>query len=120
MPEVKIKEDKEGEDFEITVLHLEGGIDAYNSELLSSKLLELIEQGSKKIIIDCTNLNFISSSGMGVFLAVEDDINSGEGGLKFASLSETILGVFNRVGLTDLFKIYPDVKMAVDDFKKGV
>jgi anti-anti-sigma factor len=120
MPEVKIGEDKSGPNSEVSVLRLEGSIDAYNSELLSAKLMDLIEKGSKKIVIDCSKLKFISSSGMGVFLAVEDDVNEGGGGLKFASVPETILNVFSKVGLTDLFKVYAKEELAVEDFVKGV
>jgi anti-sigma B factor antagonist len=119
MPEIKIGEIKAGTNNDITVLSLEGSIDAYNSELLSEKLMNLIEKGAKKIVVDCSKLKFISSSGMGVFLAVEDDVNDGGGGLKFASVPETVLSVFKKVGLTDLFKVYDKQELAVDDFVKG-
>ncbi|MBL8029217.1 MAG: STAS domain-containing protein [Fibrobacteres bacterium] len=120
MPEVKINEGKAGPNSEVTVIRLEGSIDAYNSELLSASLTNLIDKGSKKIVVDCSRLKFISSSGMGVFLAVEDDVNEGGGGLKFAAVPETILSVFSKVGLTDLFRVYAKEEQAIDDFVKGV
>lgn len=119
MPEVKITETKTGPNSDIAVIYLDGSIDAYNSELLSSQLINLIERGSIKILVDCSKLKFISSSGMGVFLAIEDDILAGGGGLKFSALPEPILSVFTKVGLTDLFKIYANEKMAVEAFLKG-
>ncbi len=120
MPEIKISEYTAGSDSEIKVLVIEGSVDAYNSEILSNKLDDVVKNDFFKIIIDCSKLNFISSSGMGVFLAMEDELTEKGGGFKFISVPDTILNVFKKVGISEIFKIYPNENSAVEDFKKGI
>lgn len=120
MPEINITISSTGPKQDVTLLNLEGSIDAYNSELLSTRLNELIDKGFTKIVVNCSKLKFISSSGMGVFLAIEDDVTGNNGGLKFAAVPETILNVFQKVGLSDLFRIYATETLAVEDFTKGI
>ena len=102
------------------LLCLEGSIDAYNSELLSQKLCDLFKKNICRFVVDCSNLKFISSSGMGVFLSIEDDLISSSGGLKFIKVPETILNVFQKVGLTDIFRICPELASALEDFRQGL
>ena len=100
------------------LLGLEGSIDAYNSELLSQKFTDLLKRNCCRFVVDCASLKFISSSGMGVFLSIEDDLISRKGGLKFIRVPETILNVYQKVGLTDIFSLYPDEASALEDFKR--
>jgi len=120
MPDIKITEYQTGSEKDITVIVLDGSVDAYNSEILSKRLDEVVRKESFKIIIDCTKLNFISSSGMGVFLAMEDELTESGGGFKFVAVPATILNVFKKVGIAEIFKIYSNEKEAVEEFKKGL
>jgi anti-sigma B factor antagonist len=119
MPDIKITEYQPGPDKDVTVLMLDGSVDAYNSEILSKKLDEVMKKNCRKIVINCAKLNFISSSGMGVFLALEDDLAEKGGGFKFVAVPDTILNVFKKVGLADIFKLYDAENSAVEDFNKG-
>src|SRR3989339_1453289 len=116
MPEITILDSVLPDDKDVRLLLLDGSIDAYNSEVLSDKLKELLEQGIYKIIVNCDGLKFISSSGMGVFMSIEDEILENRGGLKFVAVPQKILNVFQKVGLSDIFKIYPDEAGAITDF----
>jgi anti-sigma B factor antagonist len=120
MPDIKITEYQTGANKDVTVIVLDGSVDAYNSEVLSKRLDEMVKKECFKIIIDCAKLNFISSSGMGVFLAMEDELAENGGGFKFIAVPATILNVFKKVGIADIFKIYDDESEAVEEFKKGL
>jgi len=120
MPDIKISEYLTGAKKEVTVILLDGSIDAYNSELLSAKLDEVLSGKNSRIIMECSRLKFISSSGMGVFLAIEDELLDKGGGLKFVAVPDTILNVFQKVGIADIFKIYDTEAAALEDFKRGI
>jgi anti-sigma B factor antagonist len=120
MPDIKISETLTGPDNDIAVLTVDGSVDAYNSEMLSGKLDSILKRKYYKIIVNCRKLNFISSSGMGVFLAMEDDLSEKGGGFKFIAVPATILNVFKKVGISDIFKICADENEAVSDFNKGL
>ena len=120
MPDLKITEHPAGPNKDINVIAVNGSIDAYNSELLSEKLEASLKSGHSRIIVDCTNLTFISSSGMGVFIGCEDDLLDRKGGLKFVGVPEKIANVFKKVGVADLFKMYDSESLAISDFLRGV
>ncbi|MFH0919738.1 MAG: STAS domain-containing protein [Fibrobacterota bacterium] len=120
MPDIKFTEYETGKSKDIKVLMLNGSVDAYNSEMLSEKLEAILQDGHYKIVLECSRLKFISSSGMGVFLAMEDDFLSKGGGLKFVAIPDNIMNVFKKVGLSDIFKTYPQEAAAVDDFNRGI
>jgi len=120
MPDIKFTEYESGKNKDIKVVVLNGSVDAYNSEMLSEKLEAVIKAGFYKVVVDCSKLNFISSSGMGVFLAMEDDFLSHGGGLKFTAIPDNIMNVFKKVGLSDIFKTYAQESQALDDFNRGI
>ena len=48
---------------------LSGEIDIYNAPELKSSLLKLIDEKNGNIIVDCTNLKYIDSTGLGVLIS---------------------------------------------------
>lgn len=120
MPDIKINERQAGSDDSVTIVTLDGSVDAYNSEILSKRLETIVNNDHCRIVIQCAKLTFISSSGMGVFLAMEDELTEKGGGFKFVSVPETILNVFRKVGIAEIFKIYDSEEEALSDFKKGL
>jgi len=120
MNTIEFDEHTVGKNQDIKVLLLNGSVDAYNSQMLADKLNDIIQEGFYKIIMDCSRLRFISSSGMGVFLAMEDDLRRHNGGLKFVVVSDIILNVFKKVGLADIFKIYYQESLAIEEFNREI
>jgi anti-sigma B factor antagonist len=120
MPDIKFTEYETGKSKDIKVLMLNGSVDAYNSETLSEKLEAVLQEGYYKVVVDCSRLKFISSSGMGVFLAMEDDFLLHSGGLKFTAIPDNIMNVFKKVGLSDIFKTYEQEAQAIEAFNRGV
>ena len=114
MPNMNLTEDDYNASSGIKILTIKGSIDAYNSELLFDKLDGFIAKGNYKIIVDCKELDFISSSGMGVFMGIEDDLVDNDGDLKFVNVIDPIISVFDKVGLSGIFKI----STSIDDAAK--
>ena len=114
MPNMNLTEDDYNASSGIKILTIKGSIDAYNSELLFDKLDGFIAKGNYKIIVDCNELDFISSSGMGVFMGIEDDLVDNDGDLKFVNVIDPIISVFDKVGLSGIFKI----STSIDDAAK--
>lgn len=48
----------------VTVMHVDGNIDANSYEQFQSKAEELIEEGARHLLIDLTNSPFVSSAGL--------------------------------------------------------
>ena len=95
------------------ILRLIGEVDASNSVLLDQSMQEFLQQGATFLLIDGTQLGYISSAGLGVFMSYLDDFS--EQGIRFAifGLNEQVTEVFKILGLDRLIQIVPDKSTAI-------
>ena len=90
---------------EIDILVVIGEIDASSSIELDLSIAKSVGDGYKKILIDCSALEYISSAGLGVFMSYIEEI--GEKGIAMViyGLNEKVANNFNILGLADLLLI---------------
>ena len=106
---MKIDEEKsEG----MTLIRIEGRLDTTTYGILESRLIDLIDSGQVRIIIDCSKMDYISSSGLRVFLLALKKIILENGKFILADLQETIREIFEIAGFTTIFEIYGSVEEA--------
>ncbi|MHB8084907.1 MAG: STAS domain-containing protein [Dehalococcoidia bacterium] len=102
----------------VNVLGLSGRLDAYNATELEKKLNALIDSGQYNLVIDLENLEYISSSGLRVFLATLKKTRKEQGDVKLACMQSFIAEVFNISGFTQLFSISDSQEAAVNGFNQ--
>lgn len=96
----------------ISIVELTGKIDTYNSPEFEALVNAAVEDGTNKIIIDCKELSYISSSGLRIMLQGLKKITSANGKFAVCGLNENISEVFKIAGFANIFKIFDDVKAA--------
>jgi len=101
---------------EITILDLTGKIDVNSSKTFQEKFNEIAGRGDKNIILDCSNLSYVSSSGLRIFLMFLKHINKISGKLVVCSMSEIIFEVFEISGFVPIFNITENISDAVNQF----
>ena len=79
-----------------------GELDAHSSLDMDEKMIQLIQDGLSNFYIDCSELTYISSAGLGVFISHLDEINQKFGKLIFAEMRENVKEVFELLGLDKL------------------
>ena len=89
-------------DFIIVEVH--GEVDASSSLQLDEAIVKATEHG-ERVIIDCTNLKYISSAGLGVFMSYIQDIELGKVKLALFGLTESVKNVFEILGLDQLLAV---------------
>lgn len=94
------------------LLILSGEVDASNSVLLDEAIQNLINGGSKSIMVDGQGLEYISSAGLGVFMSYLEDFQEHGIILKIYSLTPRVYEVFKILGLDQLIPILPDKNAA--------
>ena len=82
-----------------------GEVDASSSILLDNAIKETIENGSRKIMIDCSSLDYISSAGLGVFMSYIEEMKKNKVKFVVSGLNEKVRHVFEILGLDQLLKI---------------
>ena len=87
------------------------------SEMINNIFDESLKKGVNKFIFELTELNFISSAGIGAFLGHIKKIKEKKGDMVFVNMPEKIKRVFHAFIITNYFKIVDDVNQALDYFE---
>ena len=88
--------------YQITV---NGEIDASSSIHLDNAISTAIEQNESKIMVDCNDLNYISSAGLGVFMSYLEDFKNNKTRFVIYGLNDKVKYVFELIGLENLLTI---------------
>ena len=86
------------------IVGVSGRIDASNAAAFEQKLLALIGAGETRLVIDCAQLQYISSAGLRVLLVATKRLSDG-GKLALASLNNQIRDVFDIAGFSSILQI---------------
>lgn len=96
-----------------TLVSVEGRIDTTNAGEFEKSIMGVIEGGSTKIILDCSGLNYISSSGLRVFLVVQKKMMAIKGQFRLCNLQPGIKEIFDISGFSSIFSVFPDQEAAM-------
>ncbi len=87
------------------VLRPIGDLDATSSIAMNEKIEQLLNKKKYNILIDCSELDYISSAGLGVFISHMDEIQEKKGKLIFTNQNSRVYSVFDLLGLNQLMTI---------------
>ncbi len=100
------------EDKDYIAINVGGEVDASSSIQVDSTIQAAIADGYKKILINCSGLNYISSAGLGVFMSYIEELELKEINMVIFGLQDKVFHVFQILGLDQLLKIVDDEKAA--------
>lgn len=86
-------------------ISLSGEIDIYNAPELKSSLLGLLEQNMGSIRMDCQDLKYIDSTGLGVLISALRHVKDNNGDIVIKNLKPYIYKIFTITGLDKVFTI---------------
>jgi len=104
---------KEGD---VTVLDVEGQLIVGNRQELKQKVLDELEGGEKRFLIDFEKTGYIDSSGLGVLVSLSKKIREQGGELRLANLNEDLRTLFELTKLDTLFQIADSRDEALTSF----
>jgi anti-sigma B factor antagonist len=83
-------------------------VDVYTAPQLRTFLAELIEdEHVERLVTDCGNLEYIDSTGLGVFVGALKRARAAEKELTLHSLTPRVQKVFEVTGLAKIFVVEP-------------
>ena len=98
------------------IVMLEGKLDVNLSVSLESELDALIDSGSNNLILEISKVEYLSSSGIRVFINMMRKIKDKNGRLVLASVPDVIKKILKTVDLEDLFEVFDSVDDALATF----
>ena len=101
---------------EISILYLKGYLDAHTASDFESALDKLVCEERVRIIVNLSELVYISSAGLGVFMGFIEDIRKKDGDIKMAEPSKKVMRVFELLGFQVLYQIFENEQEAVEKY----
>jgi len=101
---------------DISIYRLKGRLDSNTSKGLEERLFQTISDGSKRMIVDFKDLNYISSDGIRVILIATKAIKREEGQIMFCCMRDYVKEVFEIAGLGSLLPVVATMDDALKAF----
>lgn len=101
---------------DVSVVEVEGQLIVGNRQELKQKVLDLVEQGERRVLIDFSRTGYIDSSGLGVLVSLSKKIRELGGDLRLVGLNEDLQTLFELTKLDTLFRIADTREVGLQSF----
>ena len=109
---MNIKKEKIGD---FSVLKIKGRVDTIHSSALEGEVNQVLDSGEKNLIFNCGGIDYISSSGLRVFLVTQKKVIPLKGKLYLCNLQPAIQEIFRISGFSNLFRIFETQEEALQN-----
>jgi anti-sigma B factor antagonist len=90
-----------------TVLSITGRVDTATAPTLEQAINKEIDLGHRKILLNFSGVNYISSGGLRVLLAAAKKLKQPADKFGLSNLNPEVLKILKLAGFTSIFSIYP-------------
>ena len=102
-----------GKDKDILKVVVSGSLDESNANYLLDCVKDTVLEGRTKVVLDCSQLTYISSMGLGVLARVHSRMKKIGGDVNLAGIQGPVASVMELVKFSRLFHFYPTVEDAI-------
>ena len=98
------------------IMVIQGRLDTITSTVFEKRITELMDQQFTRILVNCSQMDYISSSGLRILLLALKRIAIAGGKFVICGLQENIREIFAISGFNTIFEIYPGEEEALGVF----
>jgi anti-sigma B factor antagonist len=102
----------------VSIIYLNGYLDAHTAPQLENNFSELIDNNKYNIVVNFEDLHYISSAGLGVFMAYIEKIRENAGDIKLSGMSDKVYNIFDLLGFPLLYEIFKSEGEAISKFNE--
>ncbi|MBK8249425.1 MAG: STAS domain-containing protein [Gemmatimonadetes bacterium] len=92
---------------EVCVVDVDGQLIVGNRQELKQKVLDELERGERRFLVDFSQTGYIDSSGLGVLVSLSKKVRESGGQFRLSSLNDDLRTLFELTKLDTLFQIAP-------------
>jgi anti-sigma B factor antagonist len=105
---------------DITVLALSGRLSLGNTLMfLENEIRKMIEQQTRRLVLDLSDLQSIDSAGIGMLVACNGMIEQAGGRLCLAGANGVVAESFHTIHINRIISDYADVDAACESFQQA-
>ena len=119
MEKLIISEEDVNPQEKVVLLNLKGTIETTNAGTLEDVIERIINDRCYKIVVDLSEVTYISSAGWGIFISEIKQVRRESGDIKLAAMRPEVREVFDLLEFNNILKPYPDKVEAIRDFKSA-
>ena len=91
----------------ITILAVEGNLDAEGTQAMEQKVVSLLASGETCLLFDFSELDYINSSGLRVLVLAYQRLKKASGRVAICGIKDYIQEVFEVSGYDKIFPLFP-------------
>jgi len=91
---------------DVLTVAVDGHLVVANRQEFKQLVLDEVEQGARRVLIDFTDTGYIDSSGLGALVSLGKRIREHGGELRLSGLNEDLRTLFELTRLDTLFHLY--------------
>ena len=97
------------------VIELGGEVDLYTAPEFKERMVQVIEDGKKRVVVDLSEATFIDSTTLGVLVGGVKRLRPSGGSLALVCTDQNIQKIFEITGLDRVFPIHASREDALND-----
>jgi anti-sigma B factor antagonist len=98
------------------IVAIAGKLDSVTSPRAQQAFEAIVSGGGRKLAVDFSELDYISSAGLRVLLGTAKKVGATGGALRAFGLNETVREVFDISGFSTILAVFPSEADAMKDF----
>lgn len=98
---------------EVAVLLPAGFINAHTVREFEEAMEGLVQDGRYTILLNCKDLSYISSAGLGAIMGLIETVRQHEGDILLSNLQDNVFSIFDTLGFTQLYRVFGDEDQAL-------
>ena len=98
-------------------VEVHGSLDATTLGIFTRGMDAVVAKGKSTIILDCAQISYVNSTGMGTLLKYSDVCRSAHGWLLFINMPERVKMVMEVLGFQNSFVVLADLAAAAEYLK---
>ena len=106
-------------DADTHVIELGGEVDLYTAPEFKERLVQVIEDGKKQLVVDLSKATFIDSTTLGVLVGGVKRLRPSGGSLALVCTDQNISKIFEITGLDRVFPIHESREKALESVATG-
>jgi anti-sigma B factor antagonist len=99
-----------------TIFHIKGRLDSSSTTELEQRVTICLDQGSKNLVLDFSELDYINSAGLRILVMGYQRLLPLGGQVMVCGARDYIAEIFDISGYNRIFLMYPDLDQAIKTF----
>ena len=88
-----------------TIVRIQGELDTIATTEQADQLQQVLEIAGEKLVIDCSEMEYISSAGLRFFMQLKRESEAKGGSIRICNLNEDVADIFRMSGFQNIFEI---------------